>query len=1446
VVRLEIDVAGLRREVDLVRTAPSATLADLVEAAGGQAPNGGLWVDGERHDGAGLAAETLLLEGSSITAERCDRPQPLEGWTATVAGGLDAGRVLPLPAGRIFTVGRAPTADISTGSPSVSWTHLAIGREGQQIRVRDCGSTNGAFADGRKVPAEGALIAEEAAVRAGGLTLLLRRDLGEDLAPKPGSLHNLTAAATAPFNRPPRPGRRPSPGAVAPPERKSVQTAQKFSLIPLLAPLVMAVAMVIIMGNPRYAILAGLSPIMGVATWFEQKRRRKKEAAAEEIRFANALETFRMDLEKAATTERARQRDRLPDPATILRWGALPTTRLWQRRAGAPDFLTLHAGIGDIAWNAPGARRNSGKLAEAVQPVVAAARVPAAPVEVDLANAGVVGLVGQRQGTLAVARSLLVQAAIHSGPADLTIGVFCDAGRDDQWDWTVWLPQTRRLGQGAGDRWSSGEASRSQSLLRDLQDGLASHPTPAVLLVIDSDFLTEGRESPARALLGQGRADPGASFAQRDRRQVSGIVLAASREQLPASCTVVIEVDEDAAGSVSRPGDLAKVDDVTVAGLSLETARRAALDLARFDDPELVIPGTALPGLVRLPPLLGLDEITPAAIRRLWSQSSGVSTPVGVGENGVFCLDIVRDGPHGLVGGTTGSGKSEFLLALIAGLAARNDPTRLAFVIFDFKGEGILGPGKQFPHTVGTVSNIDKDPVDKDKVDVRVARRALQALKAEMAYRQEIFAQAGPGINNLDAYMATRPAQPLPRLLLVIDEFAQLAKQSPEVLTELVSVGAVGRTLGVHMILATQSPKGVVKEDIRANTNLRIALRVQSRDDSVDIIGTPAAAAIRNEQKGRAYVRLGLDDITPVQTAYTGGRAEQAGPDLVELLPVVFGASPKAARAAAGTTSSATDLELLIAAVREAQRSAGFAPPRPIWPEPLGPRVDLTGFQATAAEPPETDGQAAAIPAVGGSDGNLVWFALSDDPASQRQIPAGWDRDRGNLLLIGIARSGASTALASLALALALAWAPDRLDLFILDMGASALAPLAGLPHVVDYIGAAEPERQTRLLKHVRKELDRRQAKPGDYPQMVILIDGFAALKDEYSNFKKHLDGQDLLDDFYRVYADGPAVGIWCALTVMRPGDLPLKLSGLTTQKWVFQLADQNDYGAVARGLEAPAPTPGRCVLAETGLQTHVATCPLPLTDAVAMAAAHWDDQPAKSSPVLPLPGRVSVAELGAVALTGPEPWRLPVGLRESDQEAAFIELYENEHLLIAGPVRSGKSSLLLALAESLRSGAAGPAPQIWGLSQKRSPLTAARLDRPVSIGETKLQELLDAVQTYKDPLVLLIDDAEQFADPHKTLVNLIAANQSNLHVIAAGRADDLRAYNAPNWTKAVRKARCGVLLQPNIDLDNELLGVVLPRNTPVELTPGRGYVCASGSVSLVQCVSPSDGSETP
>ncbi|WP_146364087.1 FtsK/SpoIIIE domain-containing protein [Arthrobacter yangruifuii] len=1454
--RVLIDLDETRFECEVAHAAPATTLTDLVETAGGPrlAPDEAVFVDESEVRASTPVSELVLLEGSRISRAPWPAPKRLRGWSVTLAGGQRAGSVIEVPQGREMLIGRSPHADLTLPAESASWEHCRLRREEEGLRVVDCGSTNGTLVNGEKVGEEGILVKDTATITAGGTVLLLRNSLEETPSPAPGSLHNLTPAGTAPFNRPPRPGKAPEGESLVPPSRKEVPPANKFSYITVLAPLVMAGAMVLVLGSMRFAMFAMLSPVMAIGMWFEQKRRHDRGLKEEEERFNGAVEEFEEQIRAAAEAETTRRHKMIPDPATVLRRPALPATSLWQRRAESDDFLALHAGTGDVPWKPEVDRNAAPRLDPKVKDSLAAARLLSAPVLVDLSNAGVVGMVGPREGALALARSLLAQAAVHVGPADLTIGVFCDAGRAEEWEWASWLPHTRQAGSSTGQRWISAHRESSVSMLRALKDTVEDLPTPALLVVLDSEVLTEGRDAPARALLGMGRLEPGTYINPQQREaRVAGIVIATSEEQLPASCTTIIRVGEDSAATLEQPEDLTRVEDIILGGLDQEEALRCAMRVAHFDDPELSVPGASLPSLVRLPGLLGYERPEPATIRQLWQTSTGISTPIGTGEDGDLSLDLVKDGPHGLVGGTTGSGKSEFLRSLVAGLAARNDPTRLNFILIDFKGGAAFKACERLPHTIGTISNLDE----------QLADRALLALEAEMERRQRVFAEAGEGIDNLNAYMATKPAEPMPRLLLVIDEFAMLAKDFPDVLKALVSVGAVGRTLGVHMILATQRPAGVVNDDILANTNLRVALRVQSREDSNNVIGVPAASAIGRAQMGRAFVKLGQDDITPVQTALVTGRALLGGGASVDVREIrQFGVPAPAAAPPRSEVSDDNDLDLLIEAVVEANREAGYPPPRQVWPEALGETVELEGFRADpeeagnpkdagdtdaeGAEPvepttAETTTAARILPRVGGVRGSTVMVTLMDEPELQRQSAAGWDMSIGNLMLMGVAGSGTTTTLASLALALAKDTDPADLDLMVLDMGSRGLEPLSHLPHTVAYVGTGggAKEQQARFLRHLHTELERRRAAPEGHRRAVVLLDGLASLRDEFQDY----EGQQLLDLLYRAYADGPALGLSFAVSTTRAKAIPTAMNEVTLQRWLFRLADTYDYSSLGvRGKQIPAELPGRCVDPRTKLQMHVATPGIGLEAAVDRVRQSWAEAPAKTPAIRRLPGNVTMPELGVKPKLDSEPWLIPVGMREADFAPAYLEVYEGEHALIAGSARSGKSTLLLALAEALQgaSTSQGPA-QVWGICDRRSPLASAELDR-VAVGADEIPALLASLRLERAPVFLLIDDAERIEDADQSITGLLTSGQPGLCVIAAGRSADLRSLYS-HWTKALRKSRLGVLLQPDVDYDGDLLGGTLPRKAPVALTTGRGYLGVGGQFALIQSMSPEEES---
>jgi S-DNA-T family DNA segregation ATPase FtsK/SpoIIIE len=587
---------------------------------------------------------------------------------------------------------------------------------------------------------------------------------------------------------------------------------------------------------------------------------------------------------------------------------------------------------------------------------------------------------------------------------------------------------------------------------------------------------------------------------------------------------------------------------------------------------------------------------------------------------------------------------------------------------------------------------------------------------------------------------------------------------------------------------------------------------------------------------------------TALSTGVTAAR-ESAAP--LSLAPFVFGASSAAGDGPAD--DGPTDLQRLVSAAGEAVQAGGFSPPRRPWPDPLPGEISLGAFPETA-----DFGLQTATP-------GLPVLGLADDPDRQAQYPVGWDPGAGNLLLFGAAGYGTTSALSALALSVARAYPPDAWHIFVMDLGAGDLAPLAGLPHTGAYIGPAERERQTRLIRLLRNELDRRKSggsgpagaiRGGRRPEWLILIDNFAAFLADYT---KDAAGTRLTEDLQRVYADGPTVGIRFAVTADRAGAVPGPWAALTQQKLLFRLADPGDYGNFDVPRNAvPSPVPGRAVVAATRQVIQVAWPGADLTDAVAQASSRWPGTRREAPAVGLLPAGVRMSELGVAArLPGPapagpasgalasgapspgtaapgEPAWIPAGIGDGSLTPVGLELYEHEHALIAGPPRSGRSSALCAIAQAIAASPAAPA--TLALVPRRSPLRDSPYVRRVV---TSCADLDAAVQEHAGgPLVILADDADSADDPAGLLERLMKPPHAHVTVIAAGRSDTLRR-SFGHWTQKVRESRCGVLLMPDYDLDGDLLGVTLPRMNRLASLPGRGFLCVGGAVEGVQVAMP-------
>jgi S-DNA-T family DNA segregation ATPase FtsK/SpoIIIE len=927
---------------------------------------------------------------------------------------------------------------------------------------------------------------------------------------------------------------------------------------------------------------------------------------------------------------------------------------------------------------------------------------------------------------------------------------------------------------------------------------------------------------------------------------IFSICLDTSRAALPVECRAFVALpapgpDGGRTAVVSEPGGppAPVVADGVGPGWLERCARSAApLRDATPDDQVVTLPDTC-----RLLDLLGERAIEPDRLAATWSADRpSTSAVIGVNPDGPHTVDLRHDGPHALVAGTTGAGKSELLQTVVASLALASSPADLSFVLVDYKGGSAFDHCAQLPHTVGLVTDLDP----------HLAERALTSLTAELKRREVVLRAAGA--KDIDDYIHRRPrstpgpAQPrLGRLVLVIDEFRMIAEELPEFLDGIVRIAALGRSLGVHLILATQRPAGIVTADIAANVNLRIALRVRDQVDSDDVIEARDAAAISTRTPGRAYARAGANPLVLFQTARVAGSgaAAQESGCAVRLLGVDDLGELRSTSALVEPDPVQTDLARIVAATRAAAERLDLPPVRRPWLPPL-PEL-LTVDQLDAGPEPW------AAP-----------YAAVDRPERQAQQTLAWDlAGEAHLAVVGTMRSGRSTLLRTLAGSIAQRFGPDDVHLHVIDGGAGGLLPVGRLPHAGVVCPVDPPTRSVRLLDRLAEEVRRRRTllaaggfgsvvehragvEPGHrLPFLVVLIDGWEGVSAAWEGVE-HGRPVDLLQQLLR---DGPGVGLLVALA----GDRSLllsRMSSLVRDKIVLRLADPTDLVlAGIRAAAVPGHLPaGRGVRLVDHAEVQVALldpdprgqAQIAALDRIAARSsigARSVEERASHRPIRiqPLPRRVAVSGLEPAAGLRAPGWALVGAGGDAAQPVGLMVL--GSSALVAGPPRSGRSTTLRTMAGWLgRHGTAvvavtSGASALAGLAGSVGILDV--VDVVDSVAVRRLRTLLAS----GPDLCVVVDDVEHLLDTEAEEVVLHwfkSPTRGAGSLLVAGRAADLSGLFR-GLSVVARRSGQGVLLHPSSYADGDLLGVRLSGAEVTERLPGRGLLVSEGQTQEVQ-----------
>jgi len=1251
------------------------------------------------------------------------------------------------------------------------------------------------------------------------------------------------------FNRPPRLLRPERESSFVLPREPVAPRRQTIPWPVVFAPMLMAVPMCLLFGSWRFLLFGLMSPVLALFNVVAQRKGAAVEYRRQVIEFREDTLSVRRRLARAQRLFREDLRRDRPDPARVLLDAVGPGQQLWMRRRADPDYLELRLGVADRPSPIQAVDRSRKETEAPPDPEV----LGDVPVSIAMRDLGVIGVCGEAGGVDALARWLVGQAAVLHAPGDLDLVVLTNAEREEQWGWTRWLPHCRRPGEPVAAVLGTEQQSVSRRLAElsqliadrspeDRRVGLPGDatPRPDVLVVVDG----------ARRL----RALPGLVTLLREGPAVGVTVICLDEDVrlLPEECRAVLDVHEGLV-ELRRTGSEA-VARIRPDLVEPSWATRIGRALAPVRDTTPTVEVSGLPSSARLLECIALENPTPEGVARRWGPEARTDVVIGEGFDGPFRLDIRRDGPHALIAGTTGSGKSELLQTLVASLAVANSPEHLTFVLVDYKGGSAFKDCARLPHTVGMVTDLD----------THLVSRALTSLGAELKRREHLLAV--PGAKDLEDYWALQRRDAtqggglptIPRLAIVIDEFASLKAELPDFVTGLVTIAQRGRSLGIHLVLATQRPSGVISNDIRANTNLRIALRVTDANESKDVIDAAESATIGPDQPGRGYARLGHSSLLPFQAGRVGGARPESKPaeDVVREPPLVWPvgwdvvghpAPGRPKEEGKQTDEGETDLSVLVEAITGAAALRGIGAQHSPWlpelpaPVTLATLRDLVAAQAAGArsEPARVTGWSAP-------------WVLEDHPADQAQRPREFTLGRsGHLYIAGGARSGRSTALRTIAVGLAEVTRSRDLHIYGLDCGNGALLPLAALPQTGAVVQRTEVERASRLLERLGDEVKRRQDVLGrsgyadiDEQRQAVVEDQrlpyVVLLLDRWEGFVSDLAEVDvgrLNDRVLGLLREGASVGIH----VVVAGDRSLlsgRVASLVEDKLLLRLPDRGDY--TSGGLKAKdVPdnlADGRGLWAESGIEAQIAVLGEDVSGAAQSAlvrdlGARLSEAERAAGPVpdaqrpfglAALPSEVDAASVLASARPLPR-GHVPVAIGGDRLELVSVDA-GNTPVLVVGPPSSGRTNALRFICRWARADGR----QVLGFTPNAN-LLSEELGADGLVGVDHAQEdVVERLRALGDGAVVLIDDGERLKEgPLAPVMGALVrqARDRGFQVVLGGGVSELSG-GFSGWVVEARSGRKGLLLSPQEALQGDVFGARVSRTSLVpRVQPGRGVV---------------------
>ncbi|HRW01671.1 MAG TPA: FtsK/SpoIIIE domain-containing protein [Tetrasphaera sp.] len=1454
-IKLQLETSGTTPRDLLVTADAATTVGDVARHLRLADPRGSTAADSEQEWTLSLAKESRRLldprtplgdspirSGALITVLPAGRQfasnERATVAVATILEGPGAGMEFRLGSGTNI-IGRNRTCEIRLEDPLASRQHARLNIT-DHIQIIDLGSANGVELNGSVIARE--VVRPSDVIQIGDTRLSVRMVQVESAAGR--------TEGSVGFIRSPRLAPRYSGREFSPPEPPQRSQRQPFPVSMLVMPILMAGVLYLVTKQWQTLIFAGLSPLMMLGSWWEQRRHGRTADK-------NALAGYRQDLDSLCAELAAEQvvevSGRLAEhPSAHECMTAVGERRplMWTRRPDGWGFLDLRLGLGTMPSRStikPVEARSAPRdlAAEASERLAPFGSVEGVPVVASPVTTGALGVAGPRSAAIGAARALVVQAAALHSPAELAICLLASQRGSSDWSWLKWLPHVDAPWSPVEARHLAANPADSAALLsalfavveqRSSDDKLSR--VPRVLVIIESDSPLEfGR------LVDLAEAGTEAG--------VHVLWIAPELEQLPASCKTYVDVSALNESGVGYLHDALEVTPVTPEMVSPSEALDLAIDLAPVVDLGASNEDSSdLPRTISFLAMDGYESMgdQPEAVLERWTQNHSILTgpranepwkkaaslraAVGHTAGHLHQLDLRTDGPHALVGGTTGAGKSELLQTWILSMAANHSPQRLTFLLVDYKGGSAFAECEHLPHTVGMVTNLDANGV----------QRALKSLTAELDHRMKVLQDAkAKDLMELEKrWDITAP----PSLVIVVDEFAALVQEVPEFVDGVVNVAQRGRSLGLHLILATQRPAGVIKDNLRANTNLRMALRVADEADSSDVLGVPDAAFFDPDLPGRAVSKTGAGRLLPFQTAYVGGHTGSgpSRPDVrVEELamgPGLVWEVPEGVLPAAGGPTGPTDIARVVSTIQDANGTAQLPAPRRPWLPDLATQYDVVRLLSDHRS------------------GDRLVFGMADLPEQQAQQPVFFEPDRsGNLFVQGASGSGKSTALRTFAVAAGVNHQYGSCWVYGLDFGAQGLAMLHELPHVGAVVRGSDDERVRRLLRWLRDTVDERAVRYAkvnagsvsqyrsvtgkkDEPRILLLLDGLGAFLKEY-------EANDVwIDTLTAIAAAGRPVGVHVLFASDRATGISSALAATIQQRLVLRMpsVDDYDYNLVPRGMLSAESPAGRGVWDKTEIQVALLGGTPDLGGqaremsalGLSMSSAGVPEAP----PIRSMPERVDIS---ALPVGGRE--LVIIGVRDDTLGALGVEPVGT--FAICGPPSTGRTTALHTMARSVRR--AMPDAEITLLTQdRRSPLLVSPVWNRTVLGDDAARGFLEDLEPRLEhdlerPLLLVVERLSDWGDSmvETQLESVVkAAIRAGAFVVCDSDVNLLgRTMGLP---AAMNASRVGFVLGPDGSEGSAFGGKLPTRLNRANFPPGRGFYLKSGRHVLAHLAWPS------